>query len=561
MKKNLLRLIIWGTFLTVNSCLAGCNQLKHKIETYLNAAHEYWDFHGSVLIAVDGQIIFSKGYGFANQKMGIPNTPQTKFFIGSITKQFTAVAILKLQEKGLLHINDPITKFLPEYPKETGDKITIHHLLCHTSGLPNYTDFPEVVLKRLNPITPREIMKTFMNRPLEFTPGTNFRYSNSGYILLGMIIEAVSGQSYEAYLHHEILKPSGMYNSGYARREAGLPERADGYTLEEQNLVDALPVHFSMLHTAGALYSTVEDMLRWDRALFTDKILSPVSIDKMLTPYFQNYGYGWVIEERYGRKHAFHGGFLDGFNSVFSRWLEDRLCIVVFGNEDIAPVKKMVHGLAAIIFEQPYVFPVKRIPIMIDPELLTDYSGTYLVAPDIYRLVTCDDGKLYTNVLGEPRQQLLPESTDKFFLANDNTVSILFQRDTIQKVNSLILEDDFMIYPAVKLDEDSNKQIMINRSAIELDSLILDRHEGTYIFDMEIESIEDVFTITVTRQGSNLWALTPGNEAVELQASSENEFFHEQADFKIIFVVNSVGRTTGCHLHMGPIKIYAKKID
>ena len=552
------RFVLFGLLLlAVTSGMTGCKDKQKKIDAYLDAAHELWGFDGAVLVAVDGRALFSRGYGMANQKVGVPNTPHTKFVIGSITKQFTAAAILKLQEKGLLNTRDVISKYLPKYPKPTGDKITIHHLLSHTSGLPNYTDYPEVLLKRLNLITPEEIMRTFMYRPLEFEPGTAFKYSNSGYILLGMIIEKVSGQSYEAFLHHELLKPLGMNNTGYARREAGLPERADGYTLEEKNLVDALPVHFSVLHTAGALYSTVEDMLLWDQALYGEKVLSRESITKMFTPNLQNYGYGWVIEERYGRKHTFHGGFLDGFNTVFSRWPDDRLCIVVFSNEDIAPVKKIARGLAAIIYGEPYVFPVEKKPAEIDPNLLVEYDGVFEMAPEFYRLVQKDNDKLYTRIVGEPRRQLLPESDDKFFVDADNTVTLTFNRDDNGKVVSLDLVDDMMIYRANRLPDYVSEELLTDRAAEAVDPGVFESCIGTY----KLESgFDTVFNLTVTREGDRLFAAVPGSDKIELYAVSATEFLHSEADFRLKFQTDEFGHVVGCILRMGLMDVHGRKI-
>ena len=167
--------------------------------------------------------------------------------------------------------------------------------MTHTSGIPDYTDMPEVLARRTRAMSPTELLSFFKDDPLRFEPGTDFRYSNSGYIILGAIIERVSGQCYEAFLHREILKPARMHNTGYARREAGHPDRAAGYTIGEERIpIDALPVHYSVLHTAGALYSTIDDMLLWDQALCGNEILSEESIEAMLTPYLERYGYGWV---------------------------------------------------------------------------------------------------------------------------------------------------------------------------------------------------------------------------------------------------------------------------
>jgi len=217
--------ILFLTFLTVSVPLQSESRYE-KMDEYLNLANELWRFNGTVLVADRGEILLCRGYGFSNKDFGQPNTPQTRFFIGSITKQFTAAAILALRDDSVLNLDSPIIDYLPDYPPVPGRLITIRHLLTHTSGIPNYTDDPEIVLMRTEPLAPDDIIDLFRNRPLKFAPGTSFQYSNSGYILLGKIIEVASGQSYEAFLHRRILKPAGMLSTGYGRRESGIPDWA-----------------------------------------------------------------------------------------------------------------------------------------------------------------------------------------------------------------------------------------------------------------------------------------------------------------------------------------------
>lgn len=383
-----------------------------------------------------------KGYGYADTLFQDPNTPRTKFFIGSITKQFTAAAILILHQRGQLDLNDRITEYLPDYPMDPGDRITIHQLLSHTSGLPNYTDFPEVLDHLTSNMNPADIIATFRDRPLLFEPGTDFAYSNSGYILLGAIIESVSGQSYEAFLHKEIFKPLGMLDTGYGRREVGHPGRAEGYTMDEAGkVIGALPIRFSILHSAGALFSTVEDMLRWDRALLDGTILSPYSVALMLTQHSDSYGYGWWLESRYGRLHALHDGFLDGYNCTFDRWLDGDLSVIVFSNEDEAPVAKTARGLASIVLGRKPVIPLRRKPIEVDQALLAGYAGVYRNEIGVERVVTLMDDTLHTFTRGEPPRHLLAETDRRFFFVYDNTETLEFQKDSDGAVTGLIYSD------------------------------------------------------------------------------------------------------------------------
>lgn len=557
--------LVAATATCMMASLSGCKkieQLEAQMDEYLTAANEIWGFQGSALVAVDGRVILSRGYGMANLEIGTPNTPRTKFFIGSITKQFTAAAILILQQRGLLSIYDPITEHLPDYPHDPGVRITIHNCLTHTSGVPDYTEVPAVMWKRTQPVTPSDLMSLFEHEPLQFEPGTQYRYSNSGYIILGAIIEAVSGQSYEAFLHHEILKPLNMLNTGYARRSAGLPYRADGYTIDDRRVpVDALPVHMSVLHTAGALYSTVEDMLSWDQALYTDRILTEASRKLMQRPLARNYGYGWFIDSLFGRVHMFHGGYLDGFNTTFERWPDDKLCVVVFSNEDVAPVKKIARGLAAIAFDERYDFPITRQAAPIDSALLPGYQGVYEIAAGAYRFVSLEHDTLFIRMPGELPQRLLPLGHDMFFLEADNTVTVQFIRDDTGSVAAHVVFDDGWAYPARRLDHEEAEALMLSREVVLVDPAVYDSYIGRYLLQIQLESHESNFTIDVERDGDHLFVKAEGAEPVEVYPHSETEFFHKLSDFTITFARDTNGVTTGCLVQLSGAAVWGDKIE
>src|SRR4051812_11811550 len=275
--------------------------LASKVEEYMDARVKRDHFSGSVLIARDGKVLFSRGYGMANLEHDVPNTPQTKFRLGSITKQFTAMAILILQERGKLKVEDKVKKYLPDAPK-AWDEITIRHLLTHTSGIPNYTAYPEFLKTLPVRVTLKELIAKFKDRPLDFKPGETFRYSNSGYVVLGQVIETAAGEGYASFLNKTIFTPLGMKDTGYDSLEPIIKHRASGYT---RRLGIALTncdyVDMSIPHAAGALYSTVEDLLKWDQALYTEKLVPRKSLEAMFTPFKDNYGYGWGIDKKRGR--------------------------------------------------------------------------------------------------------------------------------------------------------------------------------------------------------------------------------------------------------------------
>ena len=280
--------------------MAFAQQKAKQIDDLMGRYVDNGKFNGTVLVAENGKLIFKKGYGLANMEWNIPNTPDTKFRLGSLTKQFTAMLIMQLVEQGKLKLEGKITDYLADYPKAAGDKITLHHLLTHTSGIPNYSDLPDYRTFERNRYRPADFIKKFSDLPLEFEPGSAFAYSNSGYILLGAIIEKVTGKPYEKVLQENIFTPLQMHNTGYDVSYKVLPKRASGY--ERWNLVyeNASYMDMSIPYAAGALYSTVEDLALWDQALYTDKLLSASSKAILFTPYKNGYAYGWGVRQNAG---------------------------------------------------------------------------------------------------------------------------------------------------------------------------------------------------------------------------------------------------------------------
>jgi len=300
-------------------------------------------FTGSVLIAQDGKVLLSQGYGFSDRVQGIPNTPQTRFRLGSITKQFTAMAILILQSQGRLSVEDLICNFIADCPEAWQD-ITIHHLLTHTSGLSGRL-WPIMMESASAPVTPSQPAQTltlFPDLPLDSQPGEQFAYSNPGYFLLAHIIERVSGQSYAAFLEQAIFTPLKMHNTGYEDGSSGL---AAGYT--DRDALSAEPlVSLPASDGAGRLFSTAEDLFLWDQVLYTDQLLSRTELDRMFEPFVREsnypgfgYGYGWYVGKDRGRPVVAHAGDAAGFTSLIIRYPEDGLTgIVLINRQDIEPI-------------------------------------------------------------------------------------------------------------------------------------------------------------------------------------------------------------------------------
>ena len=327
--------------------------LVAKAEALIEPIVKADQFSGSVLVARSGVPVFRQSFGLANREWDVPNTPDTKFRIGSITKQFTATAILQLAEAGKLAIDDPVSKYYADSPPAWKD-ITIKNLLTHTSGIPSYTAIPHFFSgdARLDR-KPEEIIKLTQDKPLEFEPGSKFSYDNSGYIILGYIIEKVSGEHYADYVQHHIFDPLGMKSTGYDVSETVIPKRASGYDWAKTKFINTPYLSMTEPYSAGSLYSTVDDMLLWDQALYSGKLLSPHSYQEMFTDYGHGYGFGWVIDNQFGRQHIWHNGGINGFISKFDRFPRDKLTIIVFSNETNAPINRVAAGLAAIYLDIP----------------------------------------------------------------------------------------------------------------------------------------------------------------------------------------------------------------
>ncbi|MFA5075177.1 MAG: serine hydrolase [Candidatus Babeliales bacterium] len=423
--------------------------IKSKLDKYIKAYVELGWFSGSVLVAKDGKILLCKAYGMANYEHNIPNTPQTKFRIGSLTKQFTAMAIMLLREKKLLHVNDKICKYIPDYPN--GDKITIHHLLTHTSGIPNFTEFPECKIEQLKSHNTEQLINIFKDKSLEFEPGEKYNYSNSGYILLTYIIEKISEKNYETFLKENIFEPLGMKDSGCDSFITIIKNRASGYGIFNDELVNAAYIDMSFTSGAGILYSTIEDLYLWDQALYKEKLVSQKSLDEIFTPFKDSYGYGWIITQSSGHKLVAHAGGINGFSSDISRYPDDHVCIIVLSNFEHAQSSEIAAGLEAIIFGEKYEIPKKLIVISINPEVYNQYVGDYKLKENFFLTITKENNKLFVQATGQSKFQIYPESETKFFYKYINA-QISFVRDEDNKVTKLILHQGGMDQEADKVE-------------------------------------------------------------------------------------------------------------
>ena len=417
----------------------------------------------SVLAARGDEVLLSKGYGSANLEWNIPNSPATKFRLGSVTKQFTAASILLLEERGKLKTDDPVKKFMPDAPA-AWDKITIFHLLTHTSEIPNFTSFPDYQSQEPFAATPEKLVVRFRDKPLDFQPGEKWSYSNSGYVLLGYLLEKASGESYEKFLQKNIFGPLGMKDSGYDSNSAIIPRRAEGYATSKDGLVNAGFIHMSIPFSAGALYSTTEDLLRWEQGLFGGKLVSAASLAKMTTPFKNDYACGVGVRTASGHKVIDHGGGIEGFNTFLAYYPEDKLTVVALGNLNGDAPQQIVTRLAALAHGETVKLPSERKEITLDPKVLSRYVGGYQLGPGM--LITLEGNQLISKLGNQGPVPIFPESETMFF-AKVVDAQIEFPKvDAEGKASQMTLHQNGRDMTAKRLDDAEAKRLADAAAAV-----------------------------------------------------------------------------------------------
>lgn len=445
-----------ATFLLAGACLAQNTNLR--MDQIVQSHLPDHQFMGSVLVARRGDVLLSKGYGSADLEWDIPNAPDTKFRLGSITKQFTAASILLLEERGKLNIQDPVKKYLPDAPA-AWDKITIFHLLTHTSGIPNFTSFPDYRKLEPFPTTAEQLVANFRDKPLEFEPGEKWNYSNSGYVLLGYLIEKISGGTYQRFVTENIFAPLGMKDSGYDSNAAILPHRASGYSSGPGGIENAGYINMTVPLSAGGLYSTTQDLLKWEQGLFGGKVLQPASLQKMITPFKNDYAFGLQVETKRGHKVIDHGGGIEGFNTELEYYPEDELTIAVLANVNGPAPPQIAAQLAAIAHGENVTLQTERKEVPVDPKILARYVGAYQLAPGMSFLITLDGNQLVSKLGPQPPVPIFPQSETMFF-AKVVDAQIEFTKPDAQGIpGQLILHQNGRDQPANRQSEAEYKEL------------------------------------------------------------------------------------------------------
>ena len=532
---------------------AGDAKLAQEIDKVMSEVYKPGEPGAALIVRRNGKTLFRKGYGLANLELGVKVEPDMVFRLGSITKQFTGVAILMLAEQGKLSLQDEIGNYIPDFP--TGDKkVTILHLLTHTSGIKSHTDMEEWLPLVRKDMTPQELIAMSKGKPLEFAPGERWKYNNSGYIMLGAIIEKVSGRSYEDFVRENIFVPLGMKHSYYDRTERIIPRRVSGYEKGNQGFANAAYLSMTQPYAAGSLASSVDDMALWNDAVFAGKLLKKEWLDKAFTPYrladgeSTGYGCGWVIADLRDHRTIEHGGGINGFLSYALALPDDNVYVAILTNSAIEG--RLPEPLAVRIAELVLgLAPEERKPVMLTAAELDALVGVYANQAGEERYITREGETLFSQRVGGAKNPILAASATEFFFMETPT-AIRFSRNAEGEIAGLRVQAR---YGPAEIYRRTGKPLPAAKKEITLDPKLLDRFAGEY-------ELMPGFSIIITNEAGHLMGQATGQEKVELFAESETNFFLKVVDAQILFDIDAAGRITGLTFFQGGQKLPGKKI-
>ena len=435
MKKCLLFFFVAGICVQLTA-----QSIEEKMDQVMNAFVSQKKFNGSVLVAQKGRVMYEHGFGYRNAEQKLANDANSIFQIGSITKQFTAAVIMQLKQENKLKLDQSLEQYFPGFPN--GNSITIEHLLTHTSGLHNYTDDSVIMNNDVSrSYTQEELLHIFKTYKPDFDPGTKWNYSNTAYSLLGYIIQKIESKPYEMVVRERILDPLGMRNSGFNFTHLNHPDKTKGYFTLQPGIVKAPVVDSTLSYAAGALYSTIGDLYKWERAIYSNRILKPESWKAVFTPFKNSYGYGWFIDSLYNLPVTSHSGGIHGYTSYILRFPLQELTVIVLDNTSSRSIVKMAETLSAVALGETYELPREKEGIMIGESILKQYVGEYQIAPGFNITIKMDNGKLLAQATGQAAVELFAEKENLFFLKVVEA-KIEFVRDEKGHVNGLVLHQN-----------------------------------------------------------------------------------------------------------------------
>ncbi|MCA0932454.1 serine hydrolase [Lutimonas saemankumensis] len=574
-------MILGGLFLFTAIQLTFGQSKVEELDKLLQLYHEYGKFNGSALVAEQGKVVYKNGLGMANMEWDIENQANTKHRLGSITKQFTAMLILQLAEEGKLDLNAPISDYLPDYPNDSDPKITTHHLLTHTSGIPNYTAFPGFFKdESRDPYQPDDFIKKFENKDLEFTPGEKFNYSNSGYFLLGVIIEKVSGKTYEEMLQEKIFKPLNMNGSGYDHHDEILKNRATGYEKQGRNFINSRYIDMTIPYAAGSLYSTVEDLYLWDQALYTNKLLSKEYMELYFKPYVKafgetHYAYGWGVGyDRIGNSKdsvytISHGGGINGFNTIISRSPSDKTLVVLLNNTGGAPLNQMTRSIRGVLKGKSYDLPKKSAAY--EMQGVIEEEGIEAGIAHFNKIKDNETYDLSENEMNQIGYQLMGkemvEEASKVFKLNMDAFPESFNvYDSYAEAQMKLGNNEEAINyykKSVEMNPGNQNGIdMLKKLGVD----IADETEEVVVPDEILESyvgkyeLSPGFVLTITKEGSQLSGQATGQSKVDIFPKSETLFYLKVVMAQIEFNKGDNGKIESLTLYQNGQEMTGKRL-
>ena len=502
----------------------------------------------TALVSRDGKVLYEMAVGLADLEHRTAATPATKFRIGSITKQFTAAAILRLAEKEKLALDDPLARFFPDFPG--AEKITLRHLLTHTSGLHSYTDKSGFLKSVTAPIAAEKLIASLREDPPDFAPGAGWHYCNSGYFLLGEIVAKVSGKPLGDYFREQFFEPLGMRDTGIFHNDAPPPGAALGYSFADGKLTPALDWDMTWAGGAGALYSTVRDLHRWNEAIFTGQVLSESSLKAALTPVTlppgaqgMKYGFGWALGEMRGLPMIDHSGGLNGFQSYLVRFPAQKVTIAVLCNALDAPPGLIPATLAHEIAEKFLAAdlpPPLAVDGKVDPKTFAADAGEYDYGTETMT-ITADAGHLFAQLPGQPRLEIFPNAPDHFFWKVVDA-QIVFLKNEAGEVTAAEHHQNGTVLKAPKFPP-----------PLKLADAVLETLTGDYDYGSGA-------VLTVTRDGGQLSAQLTGQPKFPIYPKSETEFVWRVIPARVEFTKDADGKVIKATHHQGAVTFDAAKM-
>ena len=543
-------------FNTINLCilftlfftLSQAQSLESKIDKILRTQFKTNETGVSALVAKDGNVIYRKAFGKADLELDVDMTSKNVFEVGSITKQFTSVAILMLLEEGKLSLDDEITKFIPTYPTN-GKKITIHHLLTHTSGIKSYTSMQRFGEVMTIDETPLKFIDFFKNEPMDFDPGEKYLYNNSGYFILGYIVEKVSGISYPKFIQERIFDAIDMKSSYYGSHKKLIKNRASGYQ-KGAEFSNAQYISLTLPYAAGSIMSNVDDMLKWQTAITNNVFLKKATIDKAFTNYTLingdkiNYGYGWSINEINDVPTIEHGGAIPGYLSMGVFVPSKNIYVILFSNCGCQSPTNTALEIAALAMDK--TSQGEENTFNLSTEQLNTWVGTYEFDNKVLRYITLKEGQLYSKREGSPQSFKIYPTSPNTFSFKEGFISYYFSMKDGKKV--ALFKNRINKEKGVYIDKQAPKE----KELITVSADILKSYEGVF-------EIQPGFDLTITSLENQLFAQATGQQKFELFAESKTKFFLKVVKASVVFHVNEKGEINALTLNQGGRAMRAEK--